>query len=535
MNKMQLTLILFAGLLVCGCMSNEAVRNDYFKDNTTKPCAWPEWGSYSDKGETVFSNLPDDLKLRDPKKLPLLEPSQTPCISHFIEKHPMKKVYQDDFLLGVAEFDDLGQPYNRSMMDRVIKMVEEQVDKGPVSLVIFVHGWRHNAAVWDDNVKTFRRILEKNVEHEHEIHPNQPRKVVGVYIGYRGKSLTGGGIPVLGDSWEALSIQDRRFAAERVAIRSVREFLSALKAIELQANNPMNDRCGQHPRVASGEAGAMRSTAKPVPGQREQQEQCVHMLIIAHSLGAQIVFDAISGFYLDQLAIAERARDDHRRCDTNEYCRIRIDPYGNLVVFINPAFEGARFLPLYSASRGKLFQPEQKPVLISITADNDWVTGLAFHVFRSIGTFFQGEIDPIEGQSNVTAVGHFDCYRTHALWLAESWNKLSDEKSREVHELNCDLTGVAGSVEQSPTPAGPSHFLEHYRKGGDQWQFGSKSTTVLLERIPQSQLNTPFWFITSYSPEILDEHSRFEDKPLTDFLTELYFDVSGDEYSSQKE
>jgi len=54
-----------------------------------------------------------------------------------------------DYTLGIVEFDDQGWFYNRADVDRVLTTVKEEVDGNGATIVVFVHGWHHNAAPRD--------------------------------------------------------------------------------------------------------------------------------------------------------------------------------------------------------------------------------------------------------------------------------------------------------------------------------------------------------------------------------------------------
>src|SRR5208283_1486109 len=73
--------------------------------------------------------------------------------------------------LAIVEFDDQGRCYDRGQMDGVAKHLEAL---GPedgrtsedVILVLFVHGWKHDARSDDDNLSAFRALLKETVDYE---------------------------------------------------------------------------------------------------------------------------------------------------------------------------------------------------------------------------------------------------------------------------------------------------------------------------------------------------------------------------------
>ena len=89
-------------------------------------------------------------------------------------------------------FDDQGQLRDPAQLDRAETLVLEEAggSNGPGAVVVvFVHGWRHNASVCDENVVCFREVLTglDNLERlQAAASGYEPRRVVGVYLGWRG-------------------------------------------------------------------------------------------------------------------------------------------------------------------------------------------------------------------------------------------------------------------------------------------------------------------------------------------------------------
>jgi hypothetical protein len=77
------------------------------------------------------------------------------------------------FLLGFVEFDDQGKPYIRDQITTLFTPIEQEARYQDLSIVIFVHGWKHNDAPTDTNVIAFR-LLQQIAEME-----LQRRRVTG--------------------------------------------------------------------------------------------------------------------------------------------------------------------------------------------------------------------------------------------------------------------------------------------------------------------------------------------------------------------
>ena len=74
--------------------------------------------------------------------------------------------------LAVVEFDDQGRCYDRGQMDAVAQRLEALAPNDPrqggqdVILVVFVHGWQHDARSDDENLSAFRVLLSETVDYK---------------------------------------------------------------------------------------------------------------------------------------------------------------------------------------------------------------------------------------------------------------------------------------------------------------------------------------------------------------------------------
>src|SRR5262249_54798772 len=136
-----------------------------------------------------------------------------------IEEHP-------GYALSFVEFDDQGAFWDRRQLEAVEKAIRTKAggpkDSGVV-IILFVHGWRHNADLCDRNVGAFRELLRKIYLDELQIIEatglrRRPRPVVGVYVGWRGLSKK---------MWpfEQLSFVSRKNTAIRVGSGDMMELL----------------------------------------------------------------------------------------------------------------------------------------------------------------------------------------------------------------------------------------------------------------------------------------------------------------------
>lgn len=268
-----------------------------------------------------------------------------------------------------------------------------------VLLVAYIHGWHHNADPEDGNVKNFRQLLTKLSQAESQ--GGTGRKVLGVYIGWRGESIT---IPVI----NAATFWERKNTAQKVGQQGVTEVLLRLEEI-------VNVKAGME-------------TAKPQPLNSR-------LVTIGHSFGGAVLYTAL------QQILEDRFIDSRK----NKTFSGDANGLGDLVVLMNPAFEALRYSTLYDISQDycRSYFPSQLPKLAILTSETDRATGWAFPIGRFFSTFFEthatldrhnctgvGKISPMEiaeGQADRHTVGHFEPYLTHRL------NPLTSTEKRNVN------------------------------------------------------------------------------------------------------
>lgn len=125
------------------------------------------------------------------------------------------------YKVGFIEFDDQGRPLDPLQEKKVLDLIRFEKQRaapggGKIITLIYVHGWKNNAAQAAagspaKDVERFRRALsELGARASKTTNGSASVPVVGVYIGWRGKSLSG-------PSWFTfLSYWGRRNAANRV-------------------------------------------------------------------------------------------------------------------------------------------------------------------------------------------------------------------------------------------------------------------------------------------------------------------------------
>lgn len=306
---------------------------------------------------------------------------QESCETHAIQRHNGGS--DTEYLVGFVEIDDQGQLRDRAQMQALLDELYTMAAKESLLINVFVHGWHHNAKPGDDNVEGFKQSLAQLSQVEHSMH-KAPRKVVGVYVGWRGESID---VPLLNN----ITFWDRKSTAQEVGHLGMAELLVRLEEISNVKNT-------QEPPVKS------------------------RLVVVGHSFGGAAVYRATSQILADRFVNSHGGKSS---VDSAE-------GFGDLVVLLNPAFEALTYAPLYDLAQARCsYFDNQQPKLVVLTSEADKATKYLFPIGRIFSTFFEthGAIErndckrPLsysEGAADRHTVGHFEPLRTHELRPASS-------------------------------------------------------------------------------------------------------------------
>ena len=398
----------------------------------------------------------------------------TDCQSSSIQEYRDAELTDQHYILGFVELDDKGQLWDRAQMHRLLDRVASESARQDVLMVVFVHGWKHSAKAGDENIKSFRRTLQRLSAMESQLAVRAeiaPRKVVGVYLGWRGASIS---TPLVNN----VTFWDRKNTAHAVGYGDTTEVLSRLQLL--------------------------KKTKVEMDRQDEKQSR-TRLVVIGHSFGGAVVYSAVA-------EILENAF-----IQTQGPAAVTSNSIGfsDLVVLINPAFEALRHSSLsdMSTERGTYFE-SQLPVIAVLTSEADLATKLAFPAGRLISTVFEkGRIverhNPVindtqsidQNASNVTALGHFAPYRTHYLRALE--------KRRGDYQEEFDL----------------SSEVQTYFAVGDSWKNDKPGSQInftgaVLERGLDSAGRNPYMNIL-VDRELIENHNDLEDPRIGSFIRQL--------------
>lgn len=404
-------------------------------------------------------------------------------------------------LLGFVEFDDHGWLWDGAQMRAVVDRIAAEDKTNGVVIVVFAHGWKHNASWQDGNVNAFRGVLgelqdlENASSFQHTTQdgnplPLPPRKVVGVYLGWRGLSQTWLGL-------KELTFWERKRTAHAVGQGAVSETLVELEEIRKRSRIVYKDQEINHLR------------------------QPTMLIVVGHSFGGAVVHSAIAPLLQEHLidVIDNAGKPKPPR------------GFGDLVVLINPAYEAARFQILKRSSDARAYITDQPATLAIFTSKADWATKIAFKIGRIVSTIFEkNRKDQDQYGANITAIGHYQPYITHDLkWVPPKTGEAPqqknakvgssdymghqtiDDSAKQVHELRRKVRVSKSKREGEPPPADPPF---------------SFTGSELVPRAGKHHPHDPI-YVVSVDKKIIPSHDEFETQAFITFLREFIAAFTG--------
>lgn len=311
---------------------------------------------------------------------------------------------EDEYRLAFVEFDDQGQLNDRNQMHAVLNEYRNIAGKTDIILILFIHGWHHSAKPEDGNIQSFRVLLSNLAKVEYQTRSN--RKVLGVYVGWRGDSFD---IEHLNN----VTFWDRKNTAHKIGQQGITELLLRLE------------------EIVNVKAGVDESIPKPINNK---------LVTIGHSFGGAALYTSLQQILEDRFIGSHKGKT---------FSSLEVDGFGDLVVLMNPAFEALRYATLYDISQESCrgYSPYQLPKLAILTSTGDDATKIAFPMGRFFSTLFEthtrlarhkckgsglSNIIPTEfdeGAADRATVGHFESFITHRLEPLTNTEKRTDKFS----------------------------------------------------------------------------------------------------------
>jgi len=250
------------------------------------------------------------------------------------EKPPSESVRVSDqrgYRISFVEFDERGDFWDRRQLARAANKIKD--GNKPVLLVVYIHGWHHNAkdrppgGKNPGDVQMFRCLLSELAISE----STKNFAIHGVYLGWRGRLIEG---PL-----DYLTFLDRKGAAMRVAGTPVTETIFEL----------------------------IRQARK------HSESKCV---VIGHSFGGLLLEKAMAQAMTGRIIANPKPHSE--------------EPFtapADLILLVNSAAESLyakEMTDMFSRIGYRDVKDQNRPLLVSITSVGDTATGGWF----PIGTFF---------------------------------------------------------------------------------------------------------------------------------------------------
>ena len=261
------------------------------------------------------------------------------CQDAVLEQHA-------DYDLGFVEFTDRGNVFDRAQMNMLLHHVEQYAHTPDgATVVVFVHGWKHNASAADLNVKSFRHLLQQSAQ----MGVSGKRRLIGIFVGWRGQSLD---MPL----GEHLTYWARKDTAQNVGNGGVTELLLRLERSTAAANTATDP---NH----------------------------TIFLTIGHSFGGLVLVSALHDVLLDRALSTTPV--GHQFCGSNaDTCQtcVQTRPFGHGVILLNPAAEANELLQLKeTVAEEQCYAKTQQKLLHVVSSQADTATNIAFRAGQYVG------------------------------------------------------------------------------------------------------------------------------------------------------
>lgn len=294
-----------------------------------------------------------------------------------------------DACVRFVEYDDFGKVLKSIQMDETVAAAKGVAEHDGV-VVVYVHGWHHNAEPDDVNLANFQKAIsnaQRLINNEQsngprasqvrrEVAGQKRREVLGIYVGWRGESLD---IPGVNN----ITFWERKTTAQAVGDGAVFELFRKL---------------AKHREI--------------FPGSR--------LMIIGHSFGAAVTYSALAHLITNQIITDPPPEANGNRSTLDDR------KLWDLVVLLNPAFEAMQIRANWELARSRQYASNQLPHLVIVTSEADQATRKLFSSGRYFRSLFNNYYDEESGNLYRTAVGHYLPYITHQLVVKEDCTRFVD-------------------------------------------------------------------------------------------------------------
>ena len=409
------------------------------------------WGA-----ATVSFKAPERLLHRPPEA----QPDFVKTATHVSEGVSVPFSYS----YAYVEFNDKGDFADETQVDLVLADLRARVAQTDTVILVYVHGWNHDARENDTNVACFDELLKATAIMQAAYTARggkTPRGVYGVFVGWPGL--------VYDDVRQLATFFGRQSAADRVGERG--------------------DLLNLFSRISRIRHETVSRTAKSPQ---------TKFVIVSHSLGARLTYRALRPVMQSAMS------DNHSR-----------SPFlADIAVMVNPALSADEHASLARMVEHQT-QPgtdRAQPRFVIATSESDEVLQNHFVLSQRAAGWIRGEFKPAADPS-VWPIGLYDAYLTHTL-------KLTGEYSRRAGRAACptmnheDLEIVRGKrrVKQEAE-------LYDYRVVRHYDERGHETHRTTLE---ETGRNSPGpLMVVKVAQQIIPNHNDIFTSPFVDFVSRV--------------
>ena len=378
-----------------------------------------------------------------------------------IERYP-------GYTIAVIEFDDQGRFWDRRQVAALEAELTREAnvpDEAAVNVLVFAHGWRDDARVCDKSLVAFREFVRRIATDDLGKLPGR-HPLIGIFLAWRGYSSY---------VWpfEFFSFVGRKDTARRIASGDIPELLAYLDSFRRELN--------------------------------ASRKEASRLVVIGHSLGGTIVFEALANIYKTRLGEAWPGRDVNGQSGI-------VSGFGDLVLLVNPAFEAERWHSIHELAESYVsFSKKQTPLLVVASSETDLPNSRYFPIGPRFGTMLQKTRDEEQRRALITSIGHYEPFVTHHL-------RRGDLPANDRSEVpsGFDITDCVAKMPQIPPAANVEALFEKRSDEGERDEgWGSEPCVaerhlgpLLLTCGPNVQRGNPFW-VVRVAPNVLHQHDGF--------------------------
>jgi hypothetical protein len=280
------------------------------------------------------------------------------CTTAVIEEHNNSN---ENYALTFIEFSERGNVFSREKLNEVLDYIKHEEAKGKksnngVMVIVYAHGWKHNASNETGDVNKFRKAL-KHISQVNKQSRMSDRKVIGVYLGWRGLSLD---VPLINN----LTYWGRKNVARQVGTGGVSEVLVRLNKIVYQKEDFRNV-----------------------------------FVIAGHSFGGAVVLSAMKDILIYHLGNTEKLSGNACNATPRAFKKVceegcfKTQAFADSIVLLNPAVEANEMLQLKEmVQEQRCYAPAQPKLLHILSSSSDMANNWLFplgQVFEKLKDIYE--------------------------------------------------------------------------------------------------------------------------------------------------